>query len=253
MITTKFELILAAQAAAAKSLNITEDKALHEFLKAEFDALAIPDTNRQWFNDHFNGARRQYHINDDVPLNPPARKSVVATVLLAFAMITALVLDWMHGAAATATIAMAWPTTGTSGPGHNAGQYVSTGNASTILWGTANIWAGSPPTGFLVITKFSQKTKTELVELPNGDGLTAGTVQLIDGFTAEIEVRDDVNQVTTNLTSGARLYILDEGGLVPGGVRGAQYRGILADTSWDAAPKTPAGRMLSVHVYLLIS
>ena len=74
--TTKLELIQAAQAAAAKSLDITEAKALEENRKGAFDALSIPETNWQFFHDHFNGARSQYLINAEAPILPaaPAKK-----------------------------------------------------------------------------------------------------------------------------------------------------------------------------------
>lgn len=147
----------------------------------------------------------------------------------------------------------AWPTTGATGNGNAAtGQYSATGTGTTLLWGTGNIFGGSTPTGFLTVTDVKQRTLQELVKLPNGDGLTAGTVQLIDGFAMDIEVRDDTNQVTTALVVGTRFLVLDNGGLVPGGARGAQYRGIMVEHDWNTAPKTPAGRRLAVDIYLLI-
>lgn len=146
----------------------------------------------------------------------------------------------------------AWPTTGATGNGNAAaGQYIASGTATTILWGTNNFMN---ILGFLTITKISQKTMMAFDEkLPNGDGLTAGIVQGIDGFRMEIEVRDDTTQVTTALTVGQRVLIPDGGGLVPNGARGATYSGIIADHGWDAAPKTPAGRMLSVEKFILIA
>ena len=146
----------------------------------------------------------------------------------------------------------AWPTTGSTGAGNAAsGQYVANGTATTLLWGTNNFMT---PTGWLTITKISQKTIVAYKEeLPNGDGLTAGQVLGIDGFRTEIEVRDDVNQVTSALTVGQRIAVVDGGGLYPGGTRGASYSGIIVDNGWDTAPKTAAGRMLTVEKFMLIS
>lgn len=147
---------------------------------------------------------------------------------------------------------MAWPTTGATGNGNAAtGQYIASGTATTLLWGTNNF---SSITGFLTVTRISQKPIIAFDEnLPNGDGLTAGKVLGIDGFLTELEVRDDVNQVTTALTVGQRVVIKDGGGLYPGGARGTTYTGIITNGGWDTAPKTPAGRTLTIEKFILIS
>lgn len=250
--TTKLELLQAAQAAAALSLTLTGHKEIHAARDAAFDACAVPDTNRQFFNDHFQGARHQYHLNQDEPVLPAKSAPIMASVLLTLAMIAAFLLDWIHGSAATVMVAMAWPTTGSAGAGNAAaGQYIASGTGTTLLWGTNNFMT---PTGWLTITKISQKTIVAFKdELPNGDGLTAGQVIGIDGFRTEIEVRDDVNQVTSALTVGQRITVVDGGGLYPGGARGASYSGIITDNGWDTAPKTPAGRTLTVEKFILIS
>ena len=156
--------------------------------------------------------------------------------------------------AATDAVNM-WPTTGATGAGNAAtGQYVANGTGTTLLWGTNNILGANTPTGFLTINKISQRTIVAFKDqLPNGDGLSAGQVIAIDGFLMDIEVRDDVNQVTGTLVVGQRIYVLDNGGLVPGGTRYAQYSGIITEHDWDTAPRTPAGRRLAVEKYILIN
>ena len=71
--TTKTDLIIAAQTAAANSLEIEEAK-LDQHKKDVFAALSIPSTNWQFFSDHFNGARRQLIINVDQLLEIEPRK-----------------------------------------------------------------------------------------------------------------------------------------------------------------------------------
>jgi hypothetical protein len=258
--TTKLELIQAAQSAAAQSLNLEDPKEILAARDDAFTATAVPDTNRQLFNDHFQGARHQYHVNKDEPL-APAKAKAALKVAVQFALITAglllaHLLDHAHQAVhglLLPLMGMAWPTTGSTGAGNAAsGQYIANGmTATTLLWGTNNFMT---PTGWLTITKISQKTIVAFKEeLPNGDGLTAGQVIGIDGFRTEIEVRDDMNQVTSALTVGQRITVVDGGGLYPGGARGASYSGIIADNGWDTAPKTPAGRTLTVEKFILIS
>lgn len=146
---------------------------------------------------------------------------------------------------------MAWPTTGATGSGNAAtGQHSATGTGTTVLWGTNNFFN---ITGWLTVNRISQKTIVAYNDsLPNGDGLTAGKVIGIDGFSMEIEVRDDTNQVTSALTVGQRIQVQDGGGLVPGGRTGALYNAIIVDHGWDTAPKTPAGRVLTVDKFILI-
>lgn len=144
----------------------------------------------------------------------------------------------------------AWPTTGATGNGNADANYAASGTATTLLWGTKNF---SSITGFLTITKISQKTIMAAEELlPNGDGATAGVVQLIDGTEWNIDVRDDTNQVTAALVVGQTIAIKDGGGLVPGGTRGQSYTAIIFGNDWETAPKSPAGRTLTVKKFLLI-
>ena len=145
----------------------------------------------------------------------------------------------------------AWPTTGATGNGNAAAnQYIASGTATTILWGTNNFLNIA---GFLTVTKISQRTIVAYEDqLPNGDGLTAGLVQGIDGIETDIEVRDDTQQNTTALTVGQTLLIKDGGGLYPNGARGATYTGIITKHDWETAPRTAAGRILTVKKFMLI-
>ena len=148
---------------------------------------------------------------------------------------------------------MAWPTTGATGNGNAAAGYSAAGTGTTVIWGTNNF---TSITGFLTVLKISQKTIVAFEEqLPNGDGLTAGYVLGIDGVETEIEVRDDSSQVTSALQVGQRIVVRDGGGLMPSGTRGNNftYTGIITNNSWDTAPKTPAGRTLTVKNFMLIS
>ncbi len=75
--TNKLELIQAAQQAAALSLD-TKPAALPAAKKEAFAALAIDKANWQFFSDHFDGARRQYSIAAETPIE--ATKPQPATI-----------------------------------------------------------------------------------------------------------------------------------------------------------------------------
>jgi hypothetical protein len=149
-------------------------------------------------------------------------------------------------------LGMAWPTTGATG-GDNvaAGSYSAYGSGTTILWGTNNFIPTTDISGFLTVTKASQKTLIAADEnLPNGDGATAGKVIIVDGMETDIEVRDDINQPVANLQVGKWILIQDGAGML--GTRYAKYKAIIIDHGWDSAPKTPAGRTLKCQAFLLL-
>lgn len=62
--TTKLELLLAAQKSAADSLHLTGTAAkpvdVEAHIKSEFSVLSIHKDNWPFFRDHYNGARLQY-------------------------------------------------------------------------------------------------------------------------------------------------------------------------------------------------
>src|ERR1700676_1388141 len=153
-------------------------------------------------------------------------KKLYRYLFLTALLAAAALLDHLHKMSGLLPLlGMAWPTTGATGGGNAAaGQYIASGTGTTLIWGTNNILPNQAAMNFLTITKISQRTIMAFDEnLPNGDGLTAGKVQGIDGFLMDIEVRDDYNKVTSALTVGQRITVEDNGGLVPGGSRYAQY------------------------------
>lgn len=146
-------------------------------------------------------------------------------------------------------LCMAWPTTGATGAGNAAGTHLASGTGTTLLWGTAN-WTNI--TGWLTVLKISQKVDMAYEEkLPNGDGHTAGLVQGIDSLTWEIEVRDDTQMDVSALQVGKQIVVRDGAGLYPGGARGTTYTGIIMGAGWDTAPRTAAGRTLTVTKFCL--
>lgn len=147
-------------------------------------------------------------------------------------------------------MAMAWPTTGA---GSVASGYIATGTATTLLWGTKD-WTSI--TGFLTVNSIKQSEVLAFDEkLPNGDGLTAGTILGVDGNELEIEVRDDTNQNCTALRVGAIIQFRDGAGMLGArtGGTGANYNWEVFGHDWSTAPKTPAGRTLKVRKFALIT
>ena len=143
-----------------------------------------------------------------------------------------------------------WPRTGA---GSISSGYIASGTATTLLWGTKGFTAIA---GFLTVNKVSQRTLVAFEEgQPNGDGLTAGYVQGIDGAEWDIDVRDDTAQVTSALVVGATILVRDGAGLISGRNGSAStvgYTGIITRHDWESAPKTAAGRQLTVKNFRLI-
>lgn len=72
--TTKLELIQAAQSAAASSVDLHGEAKVIAHKRQSFEGLGVPRTNWQFFSDHFEGSRRQYVINAEQPIEPEATK-----------------------------------------------------------------------------------------------------------------------------------------------------------------------------------
>jgi hypothetical protein len=144
---------------------------------------------------------------------------------------------------------MAWPATGAT----PATGVAATGVATTMLWGTEDL---SAITGFAVITSARQQTLVAFEEeVSNGTGLTAGHIIAKNGAQWELEVKDDTRQVMTNLRVGQTVLVRDGAGLL-GGRAGSyttsNYTGIITGHDWNTAPKTSAGRTITVKNFTLI-
>jgi hypothetical protein len=77
--TTKLELIQAAQSAAAMSVELTglplaTEAKVKDAKKKAFDGLGISKKNWQFFSDHFDGARQQYVLAAEAPIETDETK-----------------------------------------------------------------------------------------------------------------------------------------------------------------------------------
>jgi hypothetical protein len=138
---------------------------------------------------------------------------------------------------------MSWPTTGA---GSLASGYMAQG-VTTIRWGTNGV---SSVTGFLVVVRASQRNLVENIKLPNGDGVSATRVQLVDGVEWDIVVRDDTTQVPSGLRIGQTIAIKDMAGHL--GTVGLDYVGRVIGHNYEAAVKQPGERTLTVENLLLV-
>lgn len=139
-----------------------------------------------------------------------------------------------------------WPTTGAGTPG----TAYSAQGVTTIRWGTKDLIT---TTGWLVVTRFTQKTLVENIKLPNGDGITATRIQLMDGQQWDVTVRDDTAMVPPQI--GDTVAITDAGGLIGAGTiytTTLRYTATVIETGYDAAPKQPGERTITLENLLLV-
>ena len=144
---------------------------------------------------------------------------------------------------------MAWPTTGA---GSLASGYLAQG-VTTIRWGTKELVtsiAGTANNGTTigVVTRFNQRTLVDNNKLPNGDGLTSTRVQIVDGQTWDVTIRDDTALGIPRI--GAAVIVVDAAGHI--GNVGLKYSATVIDDGYDAAPKQPGERNFSVESLILI-
>lgn len=138
---------------------------------------------------------------------------------------------------------MAWPAVSGSTVGYKAQ------GVTTIRWGTDGLLTSPAPSGgFYTVTRFAQKPLVENIKLPNGTGITATRVQLIDGTEWTITVRDDTRM--TPPVIGNTVTIVDAAGLH--GTPGVAYSATILDPSYEAAPKQAGERTIIVERLKLI-
>lgn len=139
----------------------------------------------------------------------------------------------------------AWPTTGA---GSLSTGVLATG-VTTIRWGTKGLGQN---TGWLTVLRFSQKTLTENIKLPNGDGVTSTRIQIVDGQQWDITVRDDTALVPPQV--GDSITVVDAAGLIGGLAADAvkTYSATVVESGFDTAPKQAGERTVTVENLLLV-
>jgi hypothetical protein len=139
----------------------------------------------------------------------------------------------------------AWPTTGAG----SLSTGVLASGVTTIRWGTKGIGQN---TGWLTVLRFAQKTMAENIKLPNGDGVTATRVLIVDGQQWDLTVRDDTAIVPPQV--GDSVTVVDAGGLIGGTAADAvkTYTATVVDSGFDTAPKQAGERVITVENLLLV-
>lgn len=144
---------------------------------------------------------------------------------------------------------MSWPTTGA---GSLATGYLATGTATTVRWGTDEVVKtvnGTTVTSFAVVNRITQRNLVNNIKLPQGDGLTAGRVQLVDGVQWDLSLRDDTN-ITNRPKVGTAVTLVDMGGLID--AVGEVYTATVVETAYEASVGGPGEITLTVENLLLI-
>lgn len=145
----------------------------------------------------------------------------------------------------------AWPTTGA---GTLVSGYLQTGTVTTIVWGSELILSNiggiaTTANGRGIVTRFSERPLVNNIKLPQGDGLTAVRVQLIDGVQWDITVRDDTG-FTVRPKPGNTVLIFDAAGFFPSsagaGGSPSAFIATIEEASYDAAPGQPCEMNLTV-------
>ena len=108
-------------------------------------------------------------------------------------------------------------------------------------------------TNFFVITRFSQRQQVEPVKLPNGNGISATRILLVDGVEWDVTVRDDSGIVPPK--AGQIVRICDAAGLLGNGTAGAvgaMFKATVINNGHDTAPKQAGERTMTLERLTLI-
>lgn len=139
---------------------------------------------------------------------------------------------------------MAWPAI----PGVTIG-YIAQG-VTTDRWGTDGLLQ-SPRVGagsYYVVLRFNQRPLVDNIKLPNGVGVTATRVMIVDGVEWTMTVRDDTRM--TPPAVGGTITIVDGAGLL--GVVGLAYTATVIEPTYDTSPKQAGERVFTCENLVLI-
>lgn len=131
---------------------------------------------------------------------------------------------------------------------------VSASGTTTIRWGTKEVvtslgGGAVNGTSVAIVTRASQRALVENIKFLNGSGMTATRVLVADGVQWDITVRDDTG-ITGTIRPGQAAVIVDMAGLI--GAEGTSYTAKIVDSGYDAAPKQPGERTLTIEYLTLI-
>lgn len=152
---------------------------------------------------------------------------------------------------------MAWPTTGA---GSLSSGYLATGPVTTVVWGTKDILTkvGSVSVGgnIGVVTRFSEKPLSDMIKLPQGDGLTSTRIMIVDGVQWNLSIRDDTT-ITVRPKIGNTVLVYDAAGFFASsagaGGTPASYIATVVEADYETAPKTPAEFQITVENLVLFT
>lgn len=139
---------------------------------------------------------------------------------------------------------MPWPPTSGVTPGF------SVQGVTTIRWGTDGLLQ-TPRVGannYYTVLRFNEAALVDSNKLPNGTGITATRVLLLDGSQFTLTVRDDTRM--TPPAVGGTIGIVDAGGLL--GAVGLVYTCTVINPSYEAAPKQAGERTIVAERLILV-
>lgn len=138
---------------------------------------------------------------------------------------------------------MPWP------PSSGDTGYDTDTQVTTIRWGTDGL-VPSAASGsyYYVVTKFTQKERTEVIKLPQGSGLTAQRIYIKAGFQWSVTVRDESGW--TPPTIGSSVYVVDAAGMVSDSR--LKYNAKVVNNDYETAVKQPGERVLVLERLTLI-
>lgn len=143
---------------------------------------------------------------------------------------------------------MAWPTTGV---GSLASGYLAQG-ITTLRWGTDEVVQqinSVAVASFLVVLRASERALVTNNKLPQGDGVTKGRVQIVDGVAWDLVVRDDTG--ATGLPKiGTSVTVVDMAGLID--AVGEVYTATVVESGYDANVGQAGERTITVENLLLV-
>ena len=141
--------------------------------------------------------------------------------------------------------------------GENSTGYTAAG-VTTLLFGTDGYLQSPFPgtsyagTGYYIVESIRERTLAEKIHIENGSGIVSSRIILNSGTQWDVTLQDDSGIPAANFAINGNVALCAFTKTNGGATASSVYTGVVVDTNYDAARKTPAKRVVTIENLTLV-